>query len=388
MTIRQTPAVLAAFLCLAAGPVAASGVEFDKDEGLVVETGKDGPTFSLGGRLHADFSDVQPDVTPFDDGFLWRRVRPDLRMEWGDVRVRGEYEFGDVNPGWRQAWIEYTGFKHTSLKFGNQPIPFGLQETMSSNDLDALERPLPFAFAPGSLVGLSTRWWGDRWSATLGLFGNDIAAEDRRELDGQSAVVRLTGLPHERGGGRVHLGASVEYRNAKDNATLRYRSRPESYADAVRLVDTGTMTDVDSVLTGGVEAAWQQGPFMVSGEYLTAQVSRSTLPDQSFDGWYASAAWVLTGERRGYTESFGAFAGVNPRSKWGAVELRVRVSELDLEDDGITGGREQNQSFGINWYIERHIRVMLEHVLVDAKPNADGVDESPSITQLRLQVAF
>ncbi len=53
-----------------------------------------------------------------------------------------------------------------------------------------------------------------------------------------------------------------------------------------------------------------------------------------------------------------------------AWQVAIRYSELNLNNRGILGGREQNVSAGLNWYPMRHIEVLLNYVRAMATPNA------------------
>jgi phosphate-selective porin OprO/OprP len=70
-----------------------------------------------------------------------------------------------------------------------------------------------------------------------------------------------------------------------------------------------------------------------------------------FDGGYVQGSWVITGENRDYKD--GAFSRIKPNRPfslknggWGAWEVATRWSTLDLNDDNIAGGDEQNYSLG------------------------------------------
>ncbi len=52
------------------------------------------------------------------------------------------------------------------------------------------------------------------------------------------------------------------------------------------------------------------------------------------------------------------------------LELAARFSQLDLEDTGVAGGKEQDVTVGVNWYPQSHVRFMFNwiHVSVDRSP--------------------
>jgi phosphate-selective porin OprO/OprP len=106
-----------------------------------------------------------------------------------------------------------------------------------------------------------------------------------------------------------------------------------------------------------------------------------------FDGWYAQASYVLTGERRRYSRSSGTFQGVRPRRKWGAVEVAVRYSTLDLDDGSVSGGEASDWTVGLNWYVRENLRLMFDYVHVDAS-NSAGERDDPKIFGFRALVFF
>ena len=63
------------------------------------------------------------------------------------------------------------------------------------------------------------------------------------------------------------------------------------------------------------------------------------------------ASWFPTGETRPYIAEIGNFGQIVPKHDYGAVELAARLSRIDLTDKDITGGVEQNITFGVNWYL-------------------------------------
>jgi Phosphate-selective porin len=102
------------------------------------------------------------------------------------------------------------------------------------------------------------------------------------------------------------------------------------------------------------------------------------------DGWYLSGSWLVTGESRVY--SGGNVANPRPEGKAGAVELLARYSHIDLDSDGIAGGRESNWTVGANWYVGRHLKFQANHVWADARRGA--VHVRPRALELRAQLHF
>ena len=110
------------------------------------------------------------------------------------------------------------------------------------------------------------------------------------------------------------------------------------------------------------------------------------MPSLDFSGWYATGSWLLTGETRLYVVADGSFDGVKPKNDYGAWELALRFSSLDLDDEDITGGEQKNISLGLNWYYSQKVRLMLNYITVDSEK--EGESDDPNILQLRTQLAY
>ena len=388
---RMVAVIAVPFATLAGSPVAraAEPLSISLEDGLRYRG--DGWTASLGTTLAVDSGQEldRPGGVPSDADTVLRRFRPSLSLslspQWS---ARVEYEFGDVGPGFKNAWVQWRPTSKLSVRLGSQFAPFGLENTMSSREMSATERSATSALTAAALAGISVRLHDDRWSLSGGLYGNDVSDDDRRRFAGESAIARVTVLPLRRDGWLWHLGASAEYRQGERDGSLRLRARPETFVTEKRLVDTGVLPGVDTLTTVGLETAVRRGPVLVQAEYLRATAKRDALvgADGVFDGSYISASWFVTGERRNYSESGGVFSGIEPKRDWGAVELTLRASRLDLEDGPITGGEQDVLSTGVNWYFNSYGRVSLGYTQAEAR--RAGIDSERKYVTLRAQIAF
>jgi phosphate-selective porin OprO/OprP len=85
---------------------------------------------------------------------------------------------------------------------------------------------------------------------------------------------------------------------------------------------------------------------------------------------------------------------------WGAWEIAARYSVVDLNDrlgfaDGVAGGKQEVFTAGLNWYVNRNVRFMLNYlhgtvdrssVVVGALNNNNG--STFDALAMRTQVAF
>ena len=101
-------------------------------------------------------------------------------------------------------------------------------------------------------------------------------------------------------------------------------------------------------------------------------------------GGYVFGSWVLTGESRPYA---GGNAGnVKPKDAWGAWELLLRYSELDLEDGLVQGGKEHDWTLGANWYLNDHFKFQAN--LIRAWSDKGNLALDPKIFEVRAQIHF
>ena len=346
----------------------------------------------LGGRLHLDAAVYDEDTTPLGDHFGIRRLRFGL-----ETRLFQDWRSGlvvELSPGtteWlRDAWIGYYGFERTRIQVGVRSVPLGMEAATSSNDVTFLERSLANAQSPESLTGLNLETHGESWSARLGGFFDAFGEEEREKQRAEGPLVlgRLTVAPLREEERVLHLGVSSFYRGVRGKNRYRLRSRPESSL-APYLFSTGRLADVDDAVAFAVEVAGAIGPVSIQGEYSRTKLWRDAgRRDPSFYGAYVEASWFPTGESRPYDVRRGVFERIEPRRRWGAVQLAVRWSRLDLIDSGIEGGEADDISVGVNWYLSPNLRIMFNYIRVDGRLSGDLRDDDPRIFQWRFQFAF
>ncbi len=359
-------------------------------KGLQIKSNNGDFSFKAGGRIHTDFSYYDDDVTQMGNGAILRRARIKLSGHlfryW---RYKAEIDFaeeGNVKP--KSVWLGYNGWELASFKFGNFQEPFSLEEMTSSNAITFMERALPNAFAPSYHLGLATTSYGDYWSLSAGLFGEANGTRNDDIDKGWGLAGRATLAPFHKAGQVFHLGFSSEYRKLDSSAKVKFRTRPESSVTNRRLVNTGTIEDSDYTLKLNAEIAAVYGSFSLQGEYFHTRVGRNGLSDLRFDGSYVFASYFITGESRPYSARKGEFLPINPLHQYGAWELGVRYSTINLNDRDIHGGKQENYTIGINWYANYNLRFMLNYIFVDAHPNHNAINENPNILQFRGQVFF
>ena len=137
------------------------------------------------------------------------------------------------------------------------------------------------------------------------------------------------------------------------------------------------------------------------GEWIESSQEVSLAATQAkldHTAWAASASYVLTGEDtgfRGVAKPSRPF-GTGPDSGWGALEIVLRATELDVDDAAFAGfanpATQASSAFtyaaGLNWYVTTNAKFMLNYTLTSfeggAAGGADRADEKGILARFQL----
>ncbi len=218
-----------------------------------------------------------------------------------------------------------------------------------------------------------------------GNFGN-TAHTDR--LGGS---VRATFVPVRADDTVLHLGAVGRYqsvnKNGLGNAAYSqknlFSTAPEMQSRQVNnnnatnvgnlLLNTGDLR-IASYNVGTLEALGIWGPISVEGEYYRTSVQRVPVSTQTtaknlrLGGGHLQAAYVLTGESRGYDFATGTLRNPKPADKCGAWEIAARYSFVNLNDQDIKGGSQHNATVGLNWFVNENVRLAANYIRANIRP--------------------
>lgn len=276
----------------------------------------------------------------------------------------------------------------TTISVGKQKEPISMERLTGMVFLPWQERSVASdALFPGRNVGVV--WSGSRpsqkttWAA--GVFNDWLDTDASFDESAKQFVGRVTWAPSLAGdeSNVLHLGVGYRYSDAKEGQ--RYRSEPEInkapvYVDTGRGLETG-LYEADSAELYNFEAAWRAGPLWLSSEYFVVNSDAEAVQNPSYDGYYVSAAWSLTGEMRPYDYRRGLFKRMPVAQSVyqggsGAVEAAVRFSSIDLNDGLINGGSTDVASVGVNWWLTPVIQIGANYRYI--WNTTDGIDGTSS----------
>ena len=116
---------------------------------------------------------------------------------------------------------------------------------------------------------------------------------------------------------------------------------------------------------------WCLGRPLYQSEYIHNVVHQPNGGKLNFGSFYIEGSHFPTGEHRIYRNSLASFDRVKPfhnlgnQNGWGAWEIALRYSQLDLNDQLINGGKLRDLTVGLNWYLNPTTRMMWNYVLAD-----------------------
>lgn len=344
---------------------------------------------AFGASVRFDYSDYRDDESfPMEDGTNLRRAQlravARLPAPWS---ARVVYDFSrDGIEGLRDAFVRYQGEQSPRITAGHFKQPFGMERLSSVSDLPFMERSLASALTPPRATGAEAQIRGDNWTFSTGGFGRGPEGSDTNI--GKGVAGRATFAPMQEAGRILHLGAGVLHRWTDEDKSLRFRQRPESGTTDSRLIDTGVI-HADSFTYFGTELAAARGPVAFQTEFISAHVNRRGDDDLRFHGWYMQSSWFITGEPQVYDRGKGTFARMrparNPGDGPGAWQLAVRLSQLDLRDRNVSGGRQTDWTCTLSWYVNSAVRLNAEYIQVDIEGGRfDGA--TPKVLQARIQL--
>ncbi len=332
------------------------------------------------GRIMVDFGHVNDDIGVQDrTATEFRRARLGIEGKaWKDVKYKFEIDFADNEVDIKDAYIQYRGWKPVKITIGQFKEFVSLDEQTSSRHIAVMERAgITDAFGFGRRIGIGFEGEWSGFGIQLGIHGGSDLSENE-DNEGFAFSGRLfynAKLGNDNGA--LHVGGSIRYRDLEndiDGADTRYRQRPFSHVSGTRYVSTGTIDYIKSDVFYGVELAAAIGPFWAASEFgwIQADVESGMEPmfngESSFTnmGGYIDVGWFITGESRPLKGGdWGRPKVKNPLFEGGsgAIAIVFRADYLDLNDfsAGVNGGEQISYIFGINWYWNRHTRVMLNY---------------------------
>ena len=395
------------------------------DKGFSLKSADGNFEFKLRGLLQADSRTFISDDgaagvsgTDLDDEYLLRRVRPTFEGTlFGKYDFRFTPDFAPESPNVQDAYINARFQPWFKVQAGKFKVPVSLERLQSGSDLRFVERSyVSNALLPNRDVGVQLH--GDLFEGRLsyagGVFdgvsdgGSNATNRDNGNSSGDKEfAARIFAEPFK---GQANLlaglgfgiaGTTSDYkRDGFLNPTYRTPGQLALFTYNAEVAGDGKQTRIAPQLY------YYYGPFGLISEYARVKhdVVRGANSDTlDHNGWQVSGTYVVSGEDNG-------FKGITPKRDfdldkggWGAWELALRYSELNLDDDAFDGPvgtrfasaasstkSAESWAAGLNWYLNKYVKLQTtyEQTKFDSAFNNVGDRETERVLFSRFQVAF
>jgi phosphate-selective porin OprO/OprP len=380
-------------------------------DGFTFESGDKQHSFSLSGRIHADYRNFSEDSTNGNSANTFDVRRAYLGVSgriYNDFTFDVTADFGGTSNGSHLdvAWINYEAMQGLQFRAGQFKMPMSLEELTSSRFIDFQERSFVNSLVPGKERGamlhgspMKGLYYGLALSNGAGKNTNETSAV----IDDKDIIGRLAVNAAEMIGNRnlvLHLGTAYAT-GTIPGGTVTPAARTE--ARGLQFFSTAAIgtaaTEVDRTRTQAeASLAWNQ--FKLQGEWISANFEVPGV-DSDIDAMYAEAMWLITGEKYADAYRGGAYAAIKPNNAfkkgaegWGALEAGVRYSKFDAGDfvpsPGFTN-KADAITVGLKWIPNTNTRVYLNYIQTnfDTPVTVTGgtADDEKAVT-LRLGLYF
>lgn len=373
--------------------------EFQANRNFVESTGKSASAYlnaakvSLKGRISpewgykfsVDFVDEDVDTTTTD------LVAPD------GTTIASDFEYAPKvsrKVAVKDANIQFYGFYPFVIAVGRM-----FPDMSISRGEMFLENPAIAGLLPVNRNGVYISTHGDKWYVSTTLTHSGPTSTDSRNKINMTWYRKLAFAPVNTKENVFHVGGSwvTKFPKTHQYSTTDFNQRPESSIGSV-LVGTAYLDKIKKTDTWMVDVAYSHGPALVAAEYVNTEVKRNGVKNSKFDGWYAQASYVLTGESRSYDMASPSFSDIEPakpfdmaNKQYGAFEVKYRYStvnygnnQLDFGSMGMNagtvaqvaylfnktasgtlvtmnGGKMAMHTVGVNWILNNNLLFMVDY---------------------------
>jgi phosphate-selective porin OprO/OprP len=386
------------------------------EKGFGIESADGKFKFKLSGLLQADHRlAIDDDELQSNDGYLLRRVRPTFSGTLFDIYdFRFTPDFAPQAANVQDAFINARFQPWLAVQAGKFKTPVSLERLQSGSNLRFTERSyVANSLLPNRDIGVQIHGnvLDSKLNYAFGSFngvadgGSSSTNSDNnvdREWAGRLFAEPFKGADNLLSGLGIGIAGTVSDYSGSALQSHNYRSPGQN---SIYTYNAAVQGDGDQHRISP-QFYYYAGPFGVIGEYarVSHDVARGARSDKlSHDAWNLAGTYILTGEDNSY-------GSVSPKQNfewgkdgWGAWEIGLRYSELNIDEDAFEGtvgtryasatsSTEKAQSWAgsLNWYLNKHVKLQTtyEQTTFDGAFAAVDDREDEKILFTRFQVAY
>jgi phosphate-selective porin OprO/OprP len=281
-------------------------------------------------------------------------------------------------------------------------MPFSLEEQTSSRFIDFQERSLANKLIPGKEIGAmvhGTPMKGVFYAAALSTGEGRSKLEQGSVNEGNEFIGRIGANFAEMMDNKDNVyHAAIGYTDGKQSGTVDIATNSESKGLGMTV---GTMAVNSNRTRLGLEGAVAVGPVKLQSEFIRAIYEHATHGDLDVDSWYASASWMLTGEKYASSYKGGKFDRLSPTKDFdpktfsgGAWEIGARYSDFSAKDfrnvniiTASNAAQVDSWTLGLKFIPTPNTRILLNYVDTSFDKAISGENGEKAVT-MRAQMDF
>ena len=369
----------------------------DKNGALSLSSADGKSSIAVSGRIQLDARGYDNDIASSGNtqGFDIRRAYLGVSGTMGkyyDYKIVGNFADEDKTASGGQfkksnqldeAFFGINFWKEASFRFGQQKMPFSLEEQTSSRFIDFQERSLLNKMVPGKEIGVQVHgvftnglFYGAALSTGEGKSNIENTTGEGVDFIGRVGINFAEAMGNK--DNVYHLAVAGSVANDMQSNTQQLAFNSESRG----LDQKGTALRYERDRLG-VEGSVALGPFKLQSEWIEnsfrvpSHFSGADATKADMDGYYVSANYMLTGEKYASSYKAGKYDRMTPKKDFnpdgegmGAWEVGARFTSADGKDlANLTSGTEMatyyaadSKTIGLKWIPTAYTRVLLNYV--------------------------
>lgn len=368
---------------------------------VLAQTNSDQPKFTVTptGRVLLDGAlFAGDDVDLFKDGAGIPDARLGVKMQYGKWKGKVDIGFAYGKVGMKDVFIEYDLNERNIFKAGSFIHQYGLQSATSSSMKPSMEEPISNGvFNDPRQIGIQYQYVGDAFMGTVSAHvepsaSTFVLSPTEFTEEGYGFRSRMLARPLHNEGAVFQVGISGAY------ATPQRSGKPDTHDAFLMKANFPTRLQQVSAIEADVTHArhmWKltpellasYGPVAIESQYYWNNVARKhNLQNYDAQGAYVMARGLLTGGAYGYSMVDGGLATPKP----GSLEAVAMYNYTDLSDGnaGINGGRLNDLSFTLNYYVNKYVTARLHYSYTYTWDRAGMPDRGINGFMGRIQILF
>lgn len=348
------------------------------------------------GRILIDAGWLDSNNKDLTGGLAIPDMRVGVKASYGAYKAKVDvgYAYGKISL--KDVFAERSFGEHNLLRLGYFVHQFGLQSCTSSSMKISMEEPESNeAFFNSRLIGAMYMHNKDKFFGTLSFHvENEAIKKNTAETgkQGYGMMSRLVYRPFIQDGKIFHVGISGAFETPRYNSNAAYNHKtfvlksnfPSRIAKVV--AQEATIVDAKRLFKFTPEVCMAYGRVGLESQYYYVNIQRDHQPDFRANGAYVLLRGTILGGNYKYSTWDSGIATPQP----GTLECVLGYNYANLSDShaGIHGGRQNDASVTLNYYINKYMiwRLHYSYTRVDDRAGFDNT--TMNAIQTRFQVIF